>query len=170
MHDLPSMRNGTHDVWVLNSARRSERPRYVIIGFHIDKRNKLNTDVSEFDHCNMVNVKLFNNSVQSPYDNMNLKIPTDCFLAYQMYANFQSGFYNKRNEPNLTFEEYLKKMLFVFDVSKQNESVKASTVDLKIEFEASAPFPPNTRAYCLIISDAIVEYTPLTGFVRRIVD
>ena len=59
-------------------------------------------------------------------------------------------------------------MLFVFDCSKQNEVVKLSTVDLKIEIEAQTSFPQDASAYCLILYDSLVTYTPLSNIVRRL--
>lgn len=58
--------------------------------------------------------------------------------------------------------------LFVIDCSKQNESLKNSPVDVRIEFETTANVPDNTTAYCLIIHDRIVEYNPMEQDVRKI--
>ena len=59
--------------------------------------------------------------------------------------------------------------LVVIDCSRQNESIKSATVDVRIEFDCKENVPHNTTAYCLIIHDRVIEYNPLTNVVRRIV-
>lgn len=88
-----------------------------------------------------------------------------------MYCKFQSSYYNRiesDTSPYLSYKEFKRTPLFVFDVSKQNESVKSTTLDLKIEMESANTFKENTRAYCLILYDSVVEYTPLSGIVRKL--
>lgn len=74
----------------------------------------------------------------------------------------------KSSTPNLTYADFKNHALYVFDVTKQNESVKSSTIDLQIEMESNQNFPENTKAFCLILFDSVVEYTPLTGIVRKV--
>lgn len=169
LHELPTLRNTERDVWSVKTSTTLEKPRYVVLAFHVDKRDKNNTTPSKFDHCNIRNVKIFLNSESYPYDNLNLQIPNDYLLAYQMYTNFKQSFTSRQSEPFLSASDFLSTMFYVFDVSKQNESVKSSTVDLKIELEARTAFPANTRAYCLVICDSLVEYKPLTGTVQKII-
>ena len=52
--------------------------------------------------------------------------------------------------------------------SRQIESIKNGTVDVRIEFEFKENVPANTTAYCLILHDRVVEYNPLTNVVRKI--
>lgn len=86
-----------------------------------------------------------------------------------MYQSFQHSYYGKRNEPLLTkehFKDYAP--IVVIDCSRQSEAIKSSTVDIRIEMEVSEEFKANTTAYALILHDALVEYNPLSGLVRRI--
>ncbi|EZA55663.1 hypothetical protein X777_04305 [Ooceraea biroi] len=46
----------------------------------------------------------------------------------------------------------------VIDCSRQSESVKTATVDVRLEFDCMEDIPANTTAYCLIIHDRVVEY------------
>ncbi|KYN35075.1 hypothetical protein ALC56_10595 [Trachymyrmex septentrionalis] len=57
----------------------------------------------------------------------------------------------------------------VIDCSRQNESIKSATVDIRIEFECKENIPLNTTAYCLIIHDKMIEYNPLINVIRKIV-
>ncbi|KYN28041.1 hypothetical protein ALC57_02547 [Trachymyrmex cornetzi] len=56
----------------------------------------------------------------------------------------------------------------VIDCSRQNESVKSATVDVRIEFDCKENVPANTTAYCLIIHDRVIEYCPVSNVVRKI--
>lgn len=85
-----------------------------------------------------------------------------------MYARFQSSYYGKNNTPLLPPNKFITQApIIVIDCSKQNESVKSSTVDIRLEIEFEENIPANTTAYCLILHDAMISYTPLTGFVRK---
>lgn len=169
LHELPALRNTERDVWSVKTSTNLEKPRFVVLAFHADKRDKNNTSASLFNHCDIRNIKVFLNSESYPYNNLNLNIPKDYLLAYQMYTKFNQSFTGRKHEPYLSAADFLSTLFYVFDVSKQNESVKSSTVDLKIELEARKAFPANTRAYCLVICDSLVEYKPLTGTVQKLI-
>ncbi|XP_070151996.1 LOW QUALITY PROTEIN: uncharacterized protein [Polyergus mexicanus] len=47
--------------------------------------------------------------------------------------------------------------LVVIACSRQNESIKSATVDVRIEFDCKENIPSNTTVYCLIIHDRVVE-------------
>ncbi|XP_051159329.1 uncharacterized protein LOC127280414 [Leptopilina boulardi] len=64
------------------------------------------------------------------------------------------------------FQEYAA--LAVIDCSKQNEFLKQADVDVRLKFEASDNFPDNTTAYCLIIHDRIIQYTPISSIVKNV--
>ena len=51
----------------------------------------------------------------------------------------------------------------MIDCSKQNESLKSAPVVIRLEFEAKDNFPTGTSAYCLILHDRIVQYSPVSG-------
>ncbi len=48
--------------------------------------------------------------------------------------------------------------LFVFDVSKQQERLKVSTVGIRIEARFKINISPSTQAYAVIISDCICQF------------
>ena len=91
-------------------------------------------------------------------------------LFYDMYTRFQHSYYHRHDSgPLLSPEQFKTKApLFVIDCSRQDESLKSSAVDIRLEFESSSNFPANTTAYALIIHDTIVQYTPLTNTVHRV--
>ena len=105
-----------------------------------------------------------------PYGNLNLDVNHNQFaMLYDMYAIFQNSYYGKDSEPMLKKSQYLTYApLIVTDCSKQNESLKSASVDIRLEFEAMKNFPQGTSAYCLILHDRIIQYSPISGDVKKL--
>lgn len=85
--------------------------------------------------------------------------------------NFRKSYYQSDDRfPAVDISKFLSTLpLWIIDCSRQNEVVKHGAVDVRLEITATANFPANSTAYCLIISDSLVEYTPLNGIVRQII-
>ncbi|RLU25440.1 hypothetical protein DMN91_001596 [Ooceraea biroi] len=84
----------------------------------------------------------------------------ECKLTnVKLYLN--SEFY-PYDDLNLDFGK--RRYAILYDI----ESVKTATVDVRLEFDCMEDIPANTTAYCLIIHDRVVEYSPLTNVVHRI--
>ncbi|KYM95152.1 hypothetical protein ALC62_14213 [Cyphomyrmex costatus] len=117
-------------------------------------------------------LKLFLNSDFFPYDDMNLDFERNKIaILYDMYAKFAKSYYGYETyEALLSVAQFVSAApLVVIDCSRQNESVKSATVDIRIEFECRENIPSGTTAYCLIIHDRVIEYNPLTNVVRKII-
>jgi len=48
--------------------------------------------------------------------------------------------------------------MFVFDVSKQSEKLKNSTIDIQIKAQFSANVAANTEAFAVVISDKLLIF------------
>ncbi|KYN28612.1 hypothetical protein ALC57_02004, partial [Trachymyrmex cornetzi] len=150
---------------------RMPHPRYVIFALQTGRKKIMSEDTSRFDDCKLTNAKLYLNSECYPYDDLNLDFEKNrCAILYDLYARFCKGYYGYEYlEPNLTFTTFLRHGPFVIiDCSRQNESIKSGTVDVRLDFECKENMPANTTAYCLIIHDRVVQYNPLTNVVRKI--
>ena len=56
-------------------------------------------------------------------------------------------------QSNITYSDYKTLYpIFTFDVSKQNEKLKSSVVDIQIKANFIENVPANTRAFALVIS------------------
>ncbi|XP_022200109.2 uncharacterized protein LOC111057002 [Nilaparvata lugens] len=153
---LPQTRKHT---WTVKSTSQHEKPRYIVIGLQTARQGVAAANNSCFDKCNMKDVRMFLNSRYYPYES----IDGDDNRIYNMYAAF-NGVYNHGNAhaSNPLFEKSAigdgKIMLFAFDCSRQNESLKTGSIDVRIEFEASENIPGNTTAYCMMIHEMTREY------------
>ncbi|XP_014297272.1 uncharacterized protein LOC106693562 [Microplitis demolitor] len=166
LYEYPLLPATPRHIWAVKTSTQLEKPRHVVLGFQSARKN-----ASQFDHCSIRNIKLFLNSQSYPYEDLNLMIDQNQYtLLYSMDTNFQSSYYDKQSEPLLAKKKFLDNApLCVIDCSKQNEAIKSGPVDIRLEFESAAPFPPNTTAYCLVIHDRIIEYNPISSTVRKLI-
>lgn len=166
LYEYPSLPTSQFQTWTVKTSSMLEKPRYVIFGFQTSRKDNVSKSASQFDLCDLENVKLYLNSKYHPYDNIN----GNHALLYDLYSNFQSSYYvGCENQPVLKKDTFIQKTpLFLVDASKQPETLKIGSLDVRIEFQTKGAIAANTSAYCLILSDAIVQYTPLTGIVKKI--
>lgn len=171
LYEYPLLPQTLKHSWSIKTASQIEKPRYVILGLQTNRKNKVDKDMSQFDHCNIRNVKVFLNSTYYPYENLNVNfINNNYALLYEQYAKFQQSYYGRRPEPLLGFKDFKKKApLYVIDCSRQVDCLKSGgSVDVRLELECDTEFPQFTTAYCLILNDCIFEYKPLSSIVKKI--
>ncbi|KAL6264257.1 hypothetical protein P5V15_004347 [Pogonomyrmex californicus] len=172
LYEFPLLQRTTKHSWAIKTATQLEKPRYVIFALQTGRKNVMAEDTSRFDDCNLTNVKLYLNSECYPYDDMHLDFDKNRWsVLYETYARFCKGYYGYEYlEPSLTVTSFLHNGPFVIiDCSRQNESVKSATVDVRLEFETKENVPMNTTAYCLIIHDRVVHYNPLEKLLVMVV-
>jgi len=94
-------------IWTVKTASQLEKPRYLIVGFQTDRKNQPALNASHFDHCHLQNVKVYLNSQCYPYGNLNLNFGNaQLALLYEMYAHFQTSYYDKEAGPLLSCAEF----------------------------------------------------------------
>lgn len=158
---LPAAKNHS---WTVKTSSQLEKPRFVILAFQTGRKNKLDKNMSEFDSCGLVNVKLYLNSQYFPYDNTR----GDWAVFYDMFTRFQSSYYGQEPSTSVSLELFKSKCpLYVIDTNFQNETLLSGAVDIRIEFETADNVSSDTTAYCMLIYDQLIVYTPLTGMVRK---
>jgi hypothetical protein len=172
LYEYPTLPTTDRHVWTVKTASNLRRPRYVILGLQTNRNNQIANNKAIFDHCNITEAKVYLNSECYPKESMQLNFTTiRAAILYEMYAKFQESYYHDGSKtPSdviLTYTSFLTTPFFVFDCSRQNESIKSSSVDVRIEFQCSANVAANTAAYCLIIHDNIISYNPLTNIVTQ---
>ncbi|EFA08359.1 hypothetical protein TcasGA2_TC006002 [Tribolium castaneum] len=153
---------------ILNVRQELEKPQYIFFGLQTDRKNQLSKDYSQFDHCNLRNVKVYLNDEMYPYDNLNLNFNNNSFAAlYEMFIEFQASFLDKVREPIFTPEEFKTiAPIVVVDCTKQSEMLKRSPVSIRLEFETRTNIPGKTTAHCLILHDRVAKYIPAQGVIR----
>lgn len=168
LQEYPTLPETKQLTWTIKTVAQTEKPRYIIVGFQVNRRNNISKIASYFDLCDLQNIKLYLNSEYYPYDNLNGCKET----LYEMYSKFQSSYYDgSEDEPVLDRSDYmLYTPIVVIDCSYQSDLLKTGSVDVRLEIESVKNFPSKTTAYCLLISDNLLAYSPLSGVVRRSIE
>ncbi|KAJ8916932.1 hypothetical protein NQ315_013404 [Exocentrus adspersus] len=158
------------DAWAVKTTSHIESPRYVIVCFQVEKLDNLNKDPTYFDHINITNIKLSLNAEGFPTERMRLNFGNNDYNeAHFRYTEFQSSYLNcSEKRPLLDYNVFKERTLFVIDCSRRDKDERPSTVDVRLEIEAAQGFPENTKAYCIIIHDCIMEYLPLDNIVNNL--
>lgn len=173
LYEYPVLPTTDKHVWSVKASSQLNTPRFIVVAFQTGRNNNIAADKSRFDHCNLSDLKVYLNSESYPYENLNIHFGNYQYaILYEMYARFQESFYHDRSPcysaPMLSFEEFRTiAPMVVIDCSHQNETLKKSIVDIRIEFQTRENIPANTTAYCLIVHDNIVTYNPYSNIVNR---
>lgn len=175
LYEYPVLPQTDKHIWSVKASSQLNTPRFIVVAFQTNRNNVITTDKSRFDHCHLSDLKVFLNSECFPYENLNANFEQNQYVVlYEMYARFQEAFYHDRpahdTAPLLSYGEFKQNApLFVIDCSHQNETLKKSIIDIRIEFQTRQNIPPQTTAFCLIIHDNIISYNPYTNIVNRLI-
>lgn len=170
MIEYPALPTTTSNMWAVKTVSHVNRPRYIIVGLQTN-RDTLTANASEFDSCEVEEVRLHMNSQIYPYNMSPINLEDGQYAElYDMYRRIQPSYYNDSESQNLfalNFGAFQTCPLFAFDTSRADESLIDSSVDIKVELKARANIPAGTAAYCLIIYDNQFTYSPFDGLVVR---
>lgn len=174
LYEYPTLPTTSNHIWSVKASSSLNTPRYIIVAFQTNRHNRIQADKSRYDHCNLSDLKVYLNSECYPYENLNVNFANSQYAGlYDMYCRFQETFYHDRASntavPLLTYEEYgANAPIIVIDCSRQNEALKKSIVDIRIEFQTRENIAANTAAYCLVIHDNLVSYNPYSNIVNKV--
>ncbi|XP_065654582.1 uncharacterized protein LOC136081212 [Hydra vulgaris] len=137
--------------WRLSVKTSPENQRSIIVGFQTSKSGDQNGNPSIFDHCVLKNMYIMLNQERYPAVDYNLSFPNQQFSrAYREAAVFNEKFYVMNElitHCNIAPSDYKDLYpLMVFDVSKQIERLKSSTIDAQIKATFNSNVPANTQA------------------------
>lgn len=172
LYEYPALPTTDKHMWSIKTSNNLNKPRYVIVGFQTDRDRIIAKNAADFDHCQITDVKVHLNSESFPYENLNLNFDVSMYMqAFINYAQFKRSYYHNGSNSDHTLLNYTQFKdngpLFIVDCSRQNEAIKSSMIDIRLEITAKANFPAKTSAYCLIIHDNIISYNPYTNVVNR---
>jgi hypothetical protein len=140
--------------WTLTPSSGAQRPRYVILAFQTGRDNSQLSNNALFDHCNMKNAYIQLNNERYPEQNLQIDFDSNNYaVVYKMMIDYAS-----QTNCAVAYKDYrFLHPIFVFDISRQNERLKDSPIDMKIKAEFNNNIPDNTHAYALILSDRIIQ-------------
>lgn len=170
MYEYPILPEAPEHIWSIKTSSQLEKPRYIIIALQTNRKNQRVKDISKFDNCDISNIKVHLNSETYPYEDLNVKFARERYaILYDMYTKFQQSYYGRTPSALLSKQDYKNDApIIVIDCSHQNEAIKSGTIDVKVELKTNTSVPPLTSMYCVIIHDRIIEYSPITGEIRKL--
>jgi hypothetical protein len=149
--------------WNLGSQTAPNMPRYIIVRFQTSRDGDQTKNPAVFDHVKVTMIRAKLKTYSYPEDDYNLSFPnSQVARAYRDVATLSTKLYGLNElitDSNISPVEYHSLYpLFVFDVSKQEEKLKLSSVDIKIEASFDENVPAGTQACALIISDNLCKF------------
>ncbi len=156
--DSISVPQNTSFEWRLSVKTGSEKPRYVIVAFQTGKENDQDQNPSIFDHCNVQSMNVYLNSTPYPQTDYDLDIVQNRFARlFSDVSKFRANYTGVTPELahcNISPSEWKSLYPFyVFDLTKQSERLKLTTIDMRIKVRFAENVPANTQAYALVLSD-----------------
>ena len=172
---------GTEFTWRLGVKSSPDIPRFIIVGFQIERNNNQEQNPARFDNCNIGNIYVTLNAKRYPDTDYDINFNENRFCRiYGDSSAFRKKFYNMDelvSNHNINPVDYKNLYpIFVFDVTKQSEKLKTSVSDIhiKIRFNTNPALdrdnnPRNVMAYAVIISDRLFHFVSDGSKVTNIV-
>ena len=161
---------GTEFTWRLGVKSSPDIPRFIIVGFQIERNNDQEKNPARFDNCNIGNIYVTLNAKRYPDTDYDINFNDNRFCRiYGDSSTFRKKFYNMDelvSNHNINPVDYKNLYpIFVFDVTKQSEKLKTAVSDIhvKMRFNTNPALdrdnnPRNVMAYAVIISDRLFHF------------
>ena len=161
---------GTEFTWRLGVKSSPDIPRFIIVGFQIERNNSQEQNPARFDNCNIGNIYVTLNAKRYPDTDYDINFNENRFCRiYGDSSTFRKKFYNMDelvSNHNINPVDYKNLYpIFVFDVTKQSEKLKTAVSDIhvKMRFNTNPALdndnnPQNVMAYAVIISDRLFHF------------
>ena len=167
--------NTSSFVWRLGVKSSPDIPRFIIVGFQVNKFDNQQTNPAIFNNLYIRNIYVTLNAKRYPDTDYNNDFVVNNYSRiYGDAALFRKKFFNMDelvSNPGINPIDYKNLFpLYVFDVSKQSEKLKTSVSDIHIRMSfnphpnpagvnpAPANPPGDTIAYAVIISDRLFHF------------
>ena len=153
----------TNFTWRLGVKSSPDIPRFIIVGFQIDKNNQQVKNPAIFDNLDVRNIYVTLNAKRYPDTDYDANFEQNHYSRiYGDATSFRKKFYNMDElvsnsgiEP-MDFKHIYP--LYLFDVSKQSEKLKTSVSDIHIKAFFGGNPGNNVMAYAVIISDRLFHF------------
>ena len=172
---------GTEFTWRLGVKSSPDIPRFIIVGFQIERNNNQEQNPARFDNCDIGNIYVTLNAKRYPDTDYDINFNENRFCRiYGDSSTFRKKFYNMDelvSNHNINPVDYKNLYpIFVFDVTKQSEKLKTAVSDIhiKMRFNTNPALdrdnnPRNVMAYAVIISDRLFHFVSDGSKVTNIV-
>ena len=141
----------------LGPVPSTERPRYLLLGFQVNRDNNQDRNGAQFDTVDMTNLKVLLNEKQYPTVEYRTDFNKRSFMrVYNDAVKWRHKFLDHGSPGLNPFEWKDIFPIFVIDLSKQAERFEKSLSDVTIVAQFSEDIPQHTRLFAVLISDIIM--------------
>ena len=142
---------------------KTEKPRYIVLGFQTDRENDQKKNLGLFDHCKLKNAYAILNNHRYPAIDYHVNFEANHYnCVYREFHQFLGKYFGISDTVTQTGVDPIDyKHLFpliVFDVSRQSEKIASAVVDITLQCFFHENVAANTKAYCLLISDRRLKF------------
>ena len=139
------------------------KSRHVLIAFQSDRLGNQDKNPCLFDHLSATQISVVLNDTTYPARDVIADFKKRRYVEYyKMFYEFARDYYGLDPLTVGNFVDiitYKKEFpVLYFDVSKQNERVSQSVVDIKIRIRFAENVGANVVAYALVISDRLLKF------------
>ena len=144
--------------WRLSVTGGVEKPRWIIIGFQTEKMDTQQQNPAVFNNLNLKNAYITLNSERYPKNEIMANFSKNEYMRlFNMFDDFKRDYHGIDSlvggtQVNVPAYKSLFPLI-VFDVRRQNETLKTGVMDIQVKFEFNEAVPANTTAYSVMISD-----------------
>lgn len=148
--------------WRLSVTGGIEKPRWIIVGFQTNKLDTQQQNPAIFDNLNLKNAHVTLNSEKYPKSEIMTNFSRNEYMRlFNMFDDFKRDYYGIDSlvggtQVNVPAYKSLFPII-VFDVRRQNETLKTGVMDIQVKFEFNEIIAANTTAYSVIISDRMYK-------------
>ena len=142
---------------------KTEKPRYIVLGFQTNRENDQKKNLGLFDHCKLKNAYAMLNNHRYPAIDYHVNFEANHYnCVYREFHQFLGKYFGINDTVTQTGVDPIDyKHLFpliVFDVSRQSEKIAPAVVDITLQCFFHENVGANTKAYCLLISDRRLKF------------
>lgn len=156
------LKENTGETLDIKTCKAVERPRLIAYAFQTDRINRSTKDTAKFDHVKIKNIFTELNSIRYPY------MGQRCEFHNNDYAQHYKDYLDIAPTPPIISKKNYKNNYTVYtrDLSRQEEKIKSSTIELKVTYETLDNIPPKTNLLTYIQYDKEFIYDPINNIVE----
>lgn len=117
MSEYPALPQTMHHRWTVKTVPHVNRPRFIIIAFQTNRKNRRVENAAQFDHCSVSDIRVHLNSQIYPYNPSEVDLDNGTFAElYHNYSKIQSSYYNglePKNHFNINYGQFQDKPIFM---------------------------------------------------------
>ena len=157
--------NASQFNWKLQLTSGYEKPRFVVVSFQ-DSNAVQNPpanhtgNYSKFYRPDISNAYALVNGIRHPYSYQDSSNSSVITKFYRFYKDFRMNYLNEESDdPAMDLIQFNNNPIYVFDISKQEENFKHTSIDVTLQFNFNTVYGQILNVYAITYFDSIFQLT-----------